>query len=335
MIRYFMVNKLTPPPVITSLNYTQGDTAGGGAPIIITGSGFTGVNQVSFLGTAATSFTVVNDTQISASLPAHTAGSGDLVVSNAAGSSTSSFEYWSPSAIGQSGFWKAPYSAPWASEVSGGSLYPNTDNWPSYPQGTPPASDQSLQGKSVAHFDPSYYHCLTTPYVSTAYLGNDYASHAGWFLVRVDDAGSQSAWQNQPSLLGTQGTGRFAMSLKNSLTSGIEVTYATFDNSDNYLFTTTIPTSEWTLLQYRYDFYEKKKYMRVNGESWVNTSDVGPNGGIGHGGGYILDIGRSLNLNNYLNGAIAELGVIGGNTITDSNFDKLLAYSRQAYGLNL
>lgn len=83
-------------PTITSLNYDQGDTAGGGQDIIITGSGFTGATAVTFLGTAATGYTVDSATQITATLPAHAAGTGNVEVTTPGGSDTIAFEYWSP-----------------------------------------------------------------------------------------------------------------------------------------------------------------------------------------------------------------------------------------------
>lgn len=88
------------PPSLLSLNYSQGDVAGGGAPIVITGSGFTGVTGpggVTFLGTNATSYTVDSDSQITAVLPSHAAGVGDVIVTHPTlgASNALSFEYWS------------------------------------------------------------------------------------------------------------------------------------------------------------------------------------------------------------------------------------------------
>jgi hypothetical protein len=60
-------------PTITSINPTQGPTAGG-TTVTITGTGFTGATAVNFGATAATSFTVVNDTTITAVSPVGTNG---------------------------------------------------------------------------------------------------------------------------------------------------------------------------------------------------------------------------------------------------------------------
>ena len=67
---------LAAPPQIASISPTSGPTAGG-TTVIIRGSGFTGASKVLFGATAANSFTVNNDTQITAVSPA---GSGTVHV---------------------------------------------------------------------------------------------------------------------------------------------------------------------------------------------------------------------------------------------------------------
>lgn len=64
-------------PTVTGLSPSSGPS-GGGASIVITGTGFTGVTAVKFGSTAATSFHVDSDTQITAISPA---GSGTVDVS--------------------------------------------------------------------------------------------------------------------------------------------------------------------------------------------------------------------------------------------------------------
>ena len=67
---------LAAPPQIASIQPTHGPTTGG-TSVLIRGSGFTGASQVLFGTTAANSFTVNNDTQITAVSPA---GSGTVHV---------------------------------------------------------------------------------------------------------------------------------------------------------------------------------------------------------------------------------------------------------------
>ncbi|MBT0768317.1 IPT/TIG domain-containing protein [Kineosporia sp. J2-2] len=60
-------------PAVTGLSPDNGPVAGG-TTVTITGTGFTGATQVTFGGTAAASFTVVDDTTITALTPAGQAG---------------------------------------------------------------------------------------------------------------------------------------------------------------------------------------------------------------------------------------------------------------------
>lgn len=62
--------------------------AAAGAQVTITGSRFTGTTGVKFAAAAATSFTVVNDSTIVAVVPAGSAGSAPIVVTNGVGPST-------------------------------------------------------------------------------------------------------------------------------------------------------------------------------------------------------------------------------------------------------
>jgi IPT/TIG domain/Cysteine-rich secretory protein family len=75
-------------------------TAAGGAAITISGSGFTGATSVKFGTAPATSFTVVNDSTITAVSPAHAVGAVDVTVTKAAGttplSSADQFTYATP-----------------------------------------------------------------------------------------------------------------------------------------------------------------------------------------------------------------------------------------------
>jgi hypothetical protein len=67
-----------------------GPTAGG-TTVTVTGTGFTnGTTSVRFGATAAASYSVVNDTTITAASPAHAAGTVDVTVTNATGTSGTS-----------------------------------------------------------------------------------------------------------------------------------------------------------------------------------------------------------------------------------------------------
>ncbi len=74
-------------PSITSISPTTG-SIGGGTIVTINGSGFTGATAVSFGGTPATTFTVNTDIKITATAPAHAAGTVSISVTTPSGTST-------------------------------------------------------------------------------------------------------------------------------------------------------------------------------------------------------------------------------------------------------
>ena len=73
-----------PAPTITSISPVTGSAAGG-TTITITGTDFTGATAVTIGGIAASSFTVVNSTTITAVTPAHAAGAAGVEVTTATG----------------------------------------------------------------------------------------------------------------------------------------------------------------------------------------------------------------------------------------------------------
>jgi hypothetical protein len=74
-------------PSINGLSVASG-SVGGGTNVTISGTGFTGATGVGFGGLPATSFTVASDTEIDATVPAHTPGTTDVQVVSPAGIST-------------------------------------------------------------------------------------------------------------------------------------------------------------------------------------------------------------------------------------------------------
>jgi len=75
-----------PVPAIMSVSPGAGPTTGG-TSVTITGTGFTGATGVTFGGTAATGVSVVSPTTITATAPAHAAGTVDVVVTTPGGTS--------------------------------------------------------------------------------------------------------------------------------------------------------------------------------------------------------------------------------------------------------
>jgi hypothetical protein len=80
-----------PAPTITSLSPSTGSTTGG-TSVTINGAGFADVSGVTFGGANAL-FTVNSTTKITATAPAHGAGSVPVQVTTAAGSASSNFTY--------------------------------------------------------------------------------------------------------------------------------------------------------------------------------------------------------------------------------------------------
>jgi hypothetical protein len=77
-------------PTVTAVSPTSGDTAGGGT-VTVTGTHFLdGVTAVSFGGVAASFFTVLSDTSLTAVVPVGAPGTVDVRVTNAAGTSATS-----------------------------------------------------------------------------------------------------------------------------------------------------------------------------------------------------------------------------------------------------
>ncbi len=91
--------KISPTPLSPLVNSlrSRGGPAGGGTTVVISGAGFTGATAVKFGGTAAASFAVDSDSQITAVSPDHAAGKVNVTVTAPAGTSpdnpVSLFEY--------------------------------------------------------------------------------------------------------------------------------------------------------------------------------------------------------------------------------------------------
>lgn len=81
------VDALYAEATITAITPDTGSTDGGTA-VVITGTNLTDATGVTFGGTAGTAFSVVSDTTIHVTTPAHAAAAVDVVVTTDAGSVT-------------------------------------------------------------------------------------------------------------------------------------------------------------------------------------------------------------------------------------------------------
>ncbi len=90
-----------PSPTVTSVT-PNSSTIAGGVSVVISGTGFAGVPTVTFGGTAGTNVVVASSTQLSVTVPAHTAGAVTVVVTNQDGQSGSlanAFTYRGPPTV--------------------------------------------------------------------------------------------------------------------------------------------------------------------------------------------------------------------------------------------
>jgi hypothetical protein len=91
----FTYSTSNPAPTISKVSPASGRTAGGTA-VIITGTGFLSGASVKFGGASATGVTVVGSTSITATTPAHTAGTTSVIVTNSdsqSGTLTNGYTY--------------------------------------------------------------------------------------------------------------------------------------------------------------------------------------------------------------------------------------------------
>lgn len=88
-------------PTLSNVSPSSGGTAGGTATTL-TGTNFTDATGVTFGGTAATGVSVVSDTSITCTTPAHSSGAVSVLVTNADGSNTANslFTYNAPAVTG-------------------------------------------------------------------------------------------------------------------------------------------------------------------------------------------------------------------------------------------
>jgi len=82
----YSISIIPPAPTISSISPATGETTGG-TSTTISGHNFTGATVVTFGGTTAT-FTVVNDTTITATTPARSAGAATIAITTAGGTAT-------------------------------------------------------------------------------------------------------------------------------------------------------------------------------------------------------------------------------------------------------
>lgn len=306
---------LPDPAVLSSLSYDQGQPEGGGASIVLLGSGFTAATDVDFGGSSA-SFTVDNDTQITATLPAHAAGVVDVTVVNAGGSSNAlSFEFWSPASLSLTGWWRANYSgSPWAGTASAGASGSND-----LTGATAPATGSAVGGFTPADFNGSTHELTADDPIDTV------LPDAGYSLVvvlRADtaaaDAGASTPYDN-PGILCDDTEGRLSAGFS---AAGLRV--GGFDGSTWDSAVAACPTGTWALGLVV--FAGGSLSVSVNG----GAADTISRGNTSYNGAALnLVVGKNYG-SAFFDGRIAEIVATGADL--SANETKLLKYARQRYG---
>ena len=150
-------------PTVTSISPNTGTTAGGTA-VVLTGTNFTGVTSVRFGVTNAAGFTVNSATQITATSPARPAGTANITVTNANGTSAT--------AAGNQYTFSAPPSAP---TVTG------------------PGNGSTVNTATPTYFGTADANITVTVYVDGSAIGTTTSDGAGsWIRVQPTSLSSGS-----------------------------------------------------------------------------------------------------------------------------------------------
>ncbi len=311
--------------VLSSLNYTVGDIAGGGASIVLTGTGFTDATDVKF-GTTSATFVVDNSTQITATLPAHAAGSVSVTVVNAAGASNGiSFEYWTPTQLSPKLWARGPnYTSTGGTAgnfTDSGSL---ADNLVQASATSVPAEGNITLRQPVPDFDG------TNDFLSNATAWNTAigTSFFVWVLFYANSASSDPATY-RGNLIGDAGNAEIGLDIG---TSGLSATLLEGGGIYRNSSFVACSTGAWHLglLQSDSTVVGAEGMIAVDNGSWSTFSVLG---GYGFAGPSNMTIGKSFE-SRYFDGYQAEVGVVDG-TVSAANITRLRQYCNQRYGVSV
>jgi hypothetical protein len=325
---------LVAAPTISGISHSVGDPSGGGAPIVITGTGFGTVTAVTFLGTSA-SFTIDSPTQITATLPAHSAGSGNVTVTNPGGSANISFTYlgldlsiWLR-ANGSTGY---ETTAGVFTDISGNGRHTS-------PQGgsanAPPYGTTVNTHRPPLHNHSARYNLFPT---SSAYIKSDRSRYFYAALVRINSFTTNQVGAviyNNAAVFGNFVGGSHWMSLlvKGTGSSGEFVGY-TWDGALKSISSPSVSTGNYYLVVVWLN--ASGLNMVVNGTS-VTPVACGAVAGLGDA--------NWVHGRNNSNGAtpdidLVELMLTGGASVASESYGsteaaQILTYCRQRYNLAL
>lgn len=300
--------------VLTSLNYSQADTAGGES-ITITGTGLDSASSCTVGGTSAT-ITANTSTTLTFTTPAKAAGTYDVVVTTARGASNAlSLVTWAPSELSLTLFNRASFSAsPWAGTASAG-----VSGTKSLTEATnPPSVGSAVNSLTPADFDGTNDILNLSGTLATYATASAYS---GWALVYVDAISTNAASSfDNDAILSTTGGAAVAIYLKSTGVVGFRHFGGT---SGELALTRTFTTGTWQLVQWKYDGTNAK--LRVNGGT---RGSVAPDALAATTNP--VAIGQNYAGAQFLDGKILEIGLTN-TAISDANEDKILAYARTRY----
>lgn len=310
-------------PRINSLNYSQGDVGGGGERIVLTGTGFSRATNVLF-GSTPSVFDVVSNTQISAVLPAGSAGDTSIVVIGPGGTSNSyAFEYWSPAQLSPVHWLRAPNytdtpSGVWTDE---GSLLDNFVEVTNFPTAGAALGTYA----STADFDGVNDILQSTTNVNSTITGADFFI---WCLFNGDVAGVDPTTYNG-NLIADYTNAELGIEWSTSGVAGTILEGAAVYQSSAFI---AAPAATWNLVMMQCDSSSvgSEGMIALNDSSWTTWSVTG---GYGPAAPGPFGLGRSFE-NKFFDGKQAEIGVVNS-TISAINVTKLRKYMEQRYGVDV
>lgn len=314
----------TDPPVISSLNYSQGDIAGGGQSITITGENLNSTSSVKFGLTSATIISK-SHSSVTVTLPAHVAGTVDVSVTTDVATATSSnaFEFWSPAQLSPKAWARAPnYSASSSGTLTDeGSLSDNFVEATNFPSA----------GSAIGNFSPTINFDGTDDILSNTTAWSTVIPNGTvfiWCLFYADTAQAEAALHDGNLV---------ADSLNAEI--GVDISTSGFSASilDDVLS------------------YTRSGFIPCSVETWhlglmmCNPSDVGSEGKIAVDdsswttwavpGGFTpftpgnVTLGKGYEAR-YFDGRMADVGIVNA-TASAGNVIKLRKYMQQRYGVTV
>ncbi len=224
-----------------------------------------------------------------------------------------------PATLPLTGWWRASYAAsPWLTNASTSTSLANG----SLTEGTnPPSTGTALNSWVPADFDGTNDHIAPGGNAGTFF---DASTFSGWILFNADAVDTNfSAFYENDCLLSTQPSAYFAIGMKSTGDIGIR-----FVAGAEAIVSTTFTIGQWGLVQWKYDGANIK--IRMNGGAWQSTACTGGFGDLTN----TLQVGTNYGGAAFLDGRIADIG-LADTTLSDADFDSVLAYINARYALAL